>query len=110
MLWLPTASMAVDNVAWPLPLSAPEPMLVAPSRNATAPVGVPLPELTVAVKFALCPKVEGFGLEASVVVVEALFCATVTVRIPDALVADWPSGLVSVMVRAPAGALAATLR
>jgi hypothetical protein len=108
MLWLPTASMAVDNVAWPLPLSAPEPMFVAPSKNATAPVGVPLPELTVAVKFTLCPKVEGFGLEASVVVVEALFCTTV--RIPDALVADWPSGLVSVMVRAPAGALAATLR
>src|SRR6267154_5912067 len=31
-----------------------------------------------------------------------------TVRIPDALATDWPSGFVTVMVRAPAAALPAT--
>src|SRR5258708_7910437 len=36
--------------------------------------------------------------------------AEMTVKRPDTLVADWPSGLVMVIVRAPVAALAATVK
>src|SRR5574341_990527 len=73
MTWLPTASVAVLNAAWPLPLTAtPEASAVAPSLNVTLPVGTPPPgglEVTVAVKVTDCPKTEGFGAELTVVMV-----------------------------------------
>ena len=63
----PTASVEVENVAWPA-LSVPVPSVVVPSRNVTEPVGVPT-AVTVAVKVTACPAVEGFSEEATAVVV-----------------------------------------
>jgi hypothetical protein len=76
MLWLPTASAAVLNVATPLPFSVPVPRLVAPSRNVTVPVGVPVPgatAVTVAVNVTFCPNTVGVRLVATTLVVLALF-------------------------------------
>jgi hypothetical protein len=53
-------------VAWP-PLNVPVPSVVAPSLNVTVPLAAL--GVTVAVKVTLAPKVEGFRLEANVVVV-----------------------------------------
>jgi hypothetical protein len=55
----------VLKVATPLALSVPVPSGVAPSRNVTVPVGVPVPD---AVTVTAWPKVDGLTLEASVVV------------------------------------------
>jgi len=54
-----------------LPLNVPDPILVAPSKNVTVPVGVPNVVDTVAVKVTLWPNVEGFNDEVTVVVVVA---------------------------------------
>lgn len=70
----PTASAEVVNVAVPLDNVA-VPSVVVPSRNVTVPDGVPAPgptAVTVAVKVTLCPKVDGFSDELTVVVVFAL--------------------------------------
>jgi hypothetical protein len=64
--WVPTLSADVLKVATPLALSVPVPSGVAPSRNVTGPVGVPVPD---AVTVTAWPKVDGLTLEASVVVV-----------------------------------------
>ena len=45
---MPTASVVVAAVATPAPLSAPEPIEVAPSRKVTVPVGTPPPGATAA--------------------------------------------------------------
>ena len=73
----PTASEEVEKVATPDALSArPEArvVVVPPKASAmlTVPVRfpVPAPVTTVTVKVTFCPKPEGSGLEASVVVVE----------------------------------------
>ena len=42
-------------------LSVPVPRVVEPSLKVTVPVGVPAPELTVAVKVTAWPKTEGLG-------------------------------------------------
>jgi hypothetical protein len=71
---VPTASVEVERVATPEPLSVPVPMEVAPSLNVTVPVGVPAPgatTATVAVNVTDCPNADGFTLEMSVVVVES---------------------------------------
>ena len=47
------------------------PSMVAPSLKVTVPVGVPAPELTVAVNVTDCPETEGLGEEASAVLVAA---------------------------------------
>ncbi len=60
----------VVNVAM-LPLSVPDPILVAPSKNVTVPVGVPDVVAIVAVKVTLWPNVEGFKDDVTVVVVVA---------------------------------------
>src|ERR1700752_419363 len=73
MVWLPTASAEVVNVAIP-PLSVPVPMGLPPSRNVTVPVGVPLPGATgetVAVKVTDWPNTDGFVDEVTVVLVSA---------------------------------------
>ena len=85
MLWLPTVSVDVMNVACPLLSSKAVPKAVAPSVKATVPVGVPPLPFTVAAKVTGWPNVLGFGVEASVVVlvvivvveVEVTFCVTV---------------------------------
>src|ERR1039458_8073932 len=70
MEWEPTESASVVNVATPLPLSPPVPNIVAPSRNVTAPVGVPPAVLaTVAVKVTDCPPMEGLSDDTTDVVV-----------------------------------------
>ncbi len=69
----PTAREAVVSVAMPEESSVPVPRLVAPSRKATVPVGVPAGELTVAVKVIGWPKTLGFTEEIDVTVVAALF-------------------------------------
>jgi hypothetical protein len=73
MLWLPTASVDVVNVATPAPFNIPVPIAVPLSRNVTVPVatGVDAPptSATIAVNVTLCPEYEGFRLEVTVVVV-----------------------------------------
>jgi hypothetical protein len=56
-----TESEVVANEATPLPLTAPEPMSVPLSEKITVPIGVPPPEVTVAVNVTDCPKVEPLG-------------------------------------------------
>jgi hypothetical protein len=58
-------------------------MVVLPSLNVTVPVGVPLPDVTVAVKVTDCPAFEGFSEDASDVEVLAPF--TVCVNIAEVL-------------------------
>ena len=62
-------------VAMPPAPTLPDPMLVAPSKNVTVPDGLPAPgatATTVAVNVTLCPNTDGFGAEATLVVVLAL--------------------------------------
>ena len=69
MVWVPTASVLVMKVAMPF-ASMPVPRAVVPSRKVTVPVGVgPVAVETVAVKVTGLLKMEGFGLEVSMVVV-----------------------------------------
>ena len=73
MVWLPTVSAEVVNVAT-LPLSVPVPTGLPPSRNVTVPVGVPAPGATgetVAVKVTDWPKTDGLADEVMPVVVLA---------------------------------------
>ena len=60
MVWDPALSEAVEKVAWAVPSSSPVPRVLPPSENVTVPVGIPLEELTAAVKLTDWPKVEGF--------------------------------------------------
>ena len=83
MLWVATDSADVENVATP-PDSVPEPIVAAPSLNVTVPVGVPAPELTVAVKVTLWPKTDGLAEEVRAVEVAAPL--TVWVRALEVLV------------------------
>src|SRR5207245_11241289 len=55
-----------------LPLtSVTTPSVVAPSRNVTAPVGTPAPDVTVELSVTVCPTVEGFGVDVRLVDVAA---------------------------------------
>ena len=71
----------VLKVAMPPELNVPVPMMVDPFRKATSPVGVLLPDLaaTLAVKVTLWPVLIAFVDAVSVVVVETVADATVTV-------------------------------
>ena len=74
MVWLPTLRVEMLKVATP-PLSVPVPIVVAPSRKFTVPVGVPVPGATgatVAVNVTDWLKTEGFVDEVTAVVVLAL--------------------------------------
>ena len=60
--------------ALPVAPSVADPIVAAPSLNATVPFGTPVAGATgrtVAVSVTACPTVDGFGEEVSVVVVEA---------------------------------------
>ncbi len=71
-----------------LPINVPDPILVAPSKNVTVPVGVPEVVVMVAVKVTLWPNVEGFKDEVTVVVVVAGGAAfTVCVNTDEVLAA-----------------------
>ena len=54
-----------------LPLSVPDPRVVAPSLKVTVPVGVPPDEVTVAVKVTAVPYVDGFKDETNEIAVVA---------------------------------------
>lgn len=95
--WVPTASDEVVNAACLFAFIVPVPIWVVPSRNATVPVGVPLPVfgLTVAVKVTGCPKVAALPEDASAVEVATVWpvpCKVTLCGLPAAL---------SVMVTAP---------
>ena len=79
------------NVACALGLSGPVPICVVPSKNATVPVGVPLPVfgLTVAVNVADVPKVAGFAEDASAVDVAV---STVSLNAVEVLAANPAEG------------------
>ena len=68
IVWFPKDRVEVLNEAVPL-LRGIWARAFAPSENVTIPVGAGEPPVTVAVKEALCPGVDGFGVELSVVVV-----------------------------------------
>src|SRR5579863_475018 len=73
MDFVPAVAKTLLKIACPS-LSATVPMITPPFLNATIPVGVPpYCGTTVAVKATLCPTVDGFGEETSVVVVVAWF-------------------------------------
>ncbi len=84
MVWLPTVSVDVMNMACPLLSSEAVPRVVAPSVKVTVPVGVPPLPFTVAAKVTGWPNVLGFGVEANVViaVVEVTFWVSV-VLLPE---------------------------
>ena len=67
---VPTVRVEVESVAMPL-LRVLVPSDVLPSKNCTEPVAVE--DETVAVKVTACPLFEGLRLDASVVVVPAVF-------------------------------------
>src|ERR1700722_18129267 len=72
---VPDVSAVVEKVAtpvWPSMFTLPEPICVAPSKNATVPVNVPaVVDEIVAVKFTRNPFGAGFGDEETAVVVAA---------------------------------------
>jgi len=76
---LPTARVEIDKLAEP-PLNTPVPNTVVPFMNEIpSPLGgAPIRELTVAVKLTACPYPDGFGEDASVVVVAARTSILVT--------------------------------
>ena len=65
---VPPVSELVTRVAMPL-LIPPVPITVVPSWNVTVPVA---PDVIVAVKITLAPKVDGFSEEARVTVLDTL--------------------------------------
>ena len=85
MVSLPVGEFAVDAVATPLELIVPEPItvLVVRSVNVTLPPTGKLPVLvTVAVNVTVKSTIDGFELEARVILICAGF--TVCTREPDA--------------------------
>jgi len=76
-------SLELTSLAWwVVALTAPVPMVVAPSLNVAVPVGLPpKAPATVAVKVTACPLFDGFGVEVSVVVVFALLTQELRVRL-----------------------------
>src|SRR6266542_1428077 len=80
---MPGVSAVVEKVATPLPFNAcGEPRFVPLSLNCAVPVGVPAPEVTVAVKVTLWPKLEGFNEESSAVAVLAFATTCPPERLP----------------------------
>jgi hypothetical protein len=69
---VPTERTVVERVATPPALRAPVPIVFAPSRKVTDPVGVPPGPDTVAVKVTDWGKVEGFGVADRVIALAAL--------------------------------------
>jgi hypothetical protein len=77
-LCVPAASVEITSVAWCVVALTPTlPNVVIPSMNVTGAVGLPpYAGVTVAVNVTACPPLEGFGVDASVVVVEARLTVT----------------------------------
>lgn len=77
MVCVLTAREEVVSGAAPVESSVAVPMLEAPSRKVTVPVGVPAFALTVAVKVTACPKTDGFFEETTAAVAPAVFTVKV---------------------------------
>lgn len=91
MVWPPTASENVENVAVP-PDTAPLPSVAAPSLKVTLPPGVPEAgdvAVTVAVKVTDCPNALGVADEPSEVLVPPWF--TVCDRLDEVEVVKFTS-------------------
>src|ERR1700676_2947900 len=102
MLRVPAARADVDRLA-ELPVSATVPNASAPDLNVTVPVA---PVVTVAVNVTICPKLDGFGLEATVVLL-ALLPVTCCVKTAETLEASKVSpAYAAVMLWVPAVNLA----
>ena len=69
--FVPTDRLDVEKDARPLPFSGMVARLVGPSLKVTLPVGVPPPEVTVAVNVTVCPDFEGFKDEVTTVALAA---------------------------------------
>jgi hypothetical protein len=83
----PAVRLEIERVAKPLPSTADDPSVVAPSRNVTVPVGVPDELETRAVNTTVCPYVDGLSDDVSAVVVPINTPFTVCVRAEDVLAA-----------------------
>jgi len=88
-LWLPALKAEVVKVATPEAFSVPVPNEVVPSLNVTVPLGVPPPEVTVAVNVTAPPYVDGLGNDVRDV--ELVAAMTVCVNAADVLVVKFPS-------------------
>src|SRR4051794_9230269 len=86
MLCEPTARALLDTLAEPVAETALVPSAFAPSRKVTLPPG--LFPLTLAVQVTSCPKLPGFALELTLVVLAAATARTVCVKGGDVL-ASW---------------------
>ena len=87
----PAARAVVVKVAWPAARVTGAPRLVTPSLNCTVPVGVPEPEVTVAVKLTDWPTVDGFGPAERTNAVAVAAWVTWWATAPDVLVAKLES-------------------
>src|SRR5689334_20670624 len=97
--WEPTLKVEIVNCANP-DWSGTVLSSVVPSRNSTRPVGAAPNDFTVAEIVTFCPKLDGFGLEVTVIVVANL--ATLWVSTADPLLAKTASPLyVAVIARKP---------
>jgi hypothetical protein len=104
MEWLPLLSFEVLKVAFPDPSTVMVAILVAPSRNVTTPDGVPLEELTSALKVTSWLTVDGSGLDVKATVVgsftpceiEALLLAQFESPEYKAVIVAHPAGSVEV--------------
>ena len=88
----PTASVDVENVATPLPLSAVVPSVKAPSMNVTVPVA-PDGGFTVAENVTCCPNADGLSDDVTVVVVPIVLADTVCVSAAEVLPVKFASPL-----------------
>lgn len=88
MLRVPVVRAEVDRLA-ELPVSATVPSVAVPDLNVTVPVA---PVVTVAVNVTTCPKLDGFALEATVVLL-ALLPVTCCVKMAETLEATKVSPL-----------------
>jgi hypothetical protein len=75
--WLPTASALVVSVPTPF-TREPVPSGDVPSKNVIVPVGILMPELTVAVSVTAFRVITGFTLDCSETLGVALFTVRVT--------------------------------
>ena len=71
IVWVATLKADVLKVATPLALKVAVAMMLLASRNSTVPLTSPAPDVTVAVKKTVWPKIEGLGDEVRLRLVAA---------------------------------------
>jgi hypothetical protein len=78
-VWLPTDNVDTDNDALPS-VTVALPRDVAPLKNSTVPVGVPVPLVTIACSVTTSPKNDGLLSEVTVVVDACLLTTCVNIE------------------------------